>query len=295
MIKKKPLSPARIKRIKEEIKKLDAEQKTEGKKFIAEQKTLLTRFVMEKYINYMEPQRTRPHKGVPVKFSKKKYLATLYMHTNRKYADIAKELKISHGLLRKWRTEKRFNDLVVKHWGELAETFIRYVFSRIAANHIFHEDYKKRLLSELPKIDFEQVQLKAMKKYDADYEQLSDLYNYDDNTILHIIEFLFDYIKEELPQIADQNLIFAFRNEVTGIYSLLMYSKKNITKFEDLVKKVEENNLRIRNSAIDSLISCLSQTRISSDDKKEAILLLNYLKQPVDIVKTSKSKKKKIK
>jgi hypothetical protein len=84
-------------------------------------KKLIPRFIRSKLADYAEPTRKGTPKGEPVGFSKTKYCATLYALRDKVLSggeDLkaqAKELKVSHGLLRKWRTDPRFKDLVARH------------------------------------------------------------------------------------------------------------------------------------------------------------------------------------
>jgi hypothetical protein len=90
---------------------------------------LLPKFIDSKLVAYVEPTKKGTPKGEPVGFSLTKYQATLYALRDRVLADKedlfaqAKELGISYGLLRKWRSEKKFKDLVSQHEKE----FITYL------------------------------------------------------------------------------------------------------------------------------------------------------------------------
>ncbi|MEW6586065.1 MAG: hypothetical protein AB1442_10705 [Nitrospirota bacterium] len=92
--------------------------------------TLLESFIEQKAKAYAEPSQRGMSKGQRLGFSKKKYLATLYMLTADKQITMAMELGISYGLLRKWKTEKPFRATVRKHCKEFADTFIKYVSER---------------------------------------------------------------------------------------------------------------------------------------------------------------------
>jgi len=73
--------------------------------------TLLEKFLNEKLKNYMEPQRKGTPKGEPIGFSKQKYQATLLLMADMKQKDIAELIGVSYGLLRRWRTEKKFIEM----------------------------------------------------------------------------------------------------------------------------------------------------------------------------------------
>jgi hypothetical protein len=138
--------------------------------------TLLENFIQRKVKAFTEVSRKGTSKGETIGFSRKKFLATLYMLTADRQITIATELGISYGLLRKWNTEGPFRTMVRKHCREFAETFVRYVSDRHerqedtrfdylnggkAANRIsdpFRDgsDYSPELLAEILKsvVDF---------------------------------------------------------------------------------------------------------------------------------------------
>src|SRR5262249_46605607 len=82
---------------------------------------LLTRFIDDKLSTYVEPSKKGTPKGERVGFSRTKYRATLYalrgrvLDTTEDLIAQAKELKVSYGLLRKWRSEQDFKNLVSQH------------------------------------------------------------------------------------------------------------------------------------------------------------------------------------
>ena len=119
--------------------------------------TLLESFIERKTRAYAEPSRRGTSKGEPVGFSRKKYLATLYMLTADKQITIAMELGISYGLLRKWNTEKPFRAMLRKHCREFADIFVRYVVDtyerqeKAREGYLDSRDYSPELLAEILK------------------------------------------------------------------------------------------------------------------------------------------------
>ena len=103
--------------------------------------TLLESFIERKAKAYAEPSRKGTPRGGTLGFSKKKYLATLYMLTADKQITMAMELGISYGLLRKWKTEKPFSAMVRKHCKEFADTFIQYVLERYEQQEDARNEY----------------------------------------------------------------------------------------------------------------------------------------------------------
>lgn len=109
--------------------------------------TLLESFVERKIKTYSEPSRRGGMRGEPIGFSKKKYLATLYMLTADKQITKAMELGISYGLLRKWNTENAFRDLAGKHRREFADTFVRHILERHAHRESAHDGLSDKPMS----------------------------------------------------------------------------------------------------------------------------------------------------
>src|SRR5262249_44447716 len=87
----------------------------------------LSKFAKEKVANYDEPTRKGTPKGEPVGFSLKKYRASLLTLTNKSIEDQAKEIGVSYAVLRKWRSEQDFKDLVSRHEHEFFDFMLRSV------------------------------------------------------------------------------------------------------------------------------------------------------------------------
>src|SRR5262249_18262949 len=94
---------------------------------------LLPKFIDDKLSTYVEPTKKGTPKGEPVGFSLTKYRATLYALRERVLESTedliaqAKELKVSYGLLRKWRSEQDFKHLVSRHEKEFTDYVLRVV------------------------------------------------------------------------------------------------------------------------------------------------------------------------
>jgi hypothetical protein len=112
-------------------------------------KGLLSDFLREKCASYAEPMRSGTPRGEPVGFSAKKYAASLLALTTLDGKSTAKQLGVSHGVLRKWRTEPAFKNLVDKHCKEFADRLLRHVKERITADRKDTEDLLKLPLEEL--------------------------------------------------------------------------------------------------------------------------------------------------
>ena len=112
--------------------------------------TLLESFIEQKAKAYAEPSRRGMSKGQRIGFSKKKYLATLYMLTADKQITMAMELGISYGLLRKWKTEESFMAMVRKHCREFADIFVKYVLERYEQQENARNEYLNSSQAAVP-------------------------------------------------------------------------------------------------------------------------------------------------
>jgi hypothetical protein len=88
---------------------------------------LLTGFIGEQLVRHVEPARLGTPRGAPVGFSRKKLAAALFALTSRDVKHTAKDLGVSYGVVRKWRTEVAFKALVERLEDEFIERFCRAV------------------------------------------------------------------------------------------------------------------------------------------------------------------------
>lgn len=85
---------------------------------------LLTSFIEQRIREYVEPSKEGTPKGHRVGFSKPKFHASLLSAlTSLKEKDIARQLKLSYGLLRKWHVEPDFKQILSAHIRDFAESF----------------------------------------------------------------------------------------------------------------------------------------------------------------------------
>jgi hypothetical protein len=136
--------------------------------------TLLESFIARKAGAYSEPSRRGTSKGHGIGFSKKKYLASLYMLTSDKRITIAMELGVSYGLLRKWNTEGPFRAAVREGCVEFADAFVKCVLegykqhekgpynsqTAVRSSDPFRDsgDYSPELLAEILKTTVDHAQ-----------------------------------------------------------------------------------------------------------------------------------------
>jgi hypothetical protein len=113
---------------------------------------LLSRFLREKEKNYDEPTRRGTPRGEAIGLSLKKYRATLSCLTSNDLIAISKELGVSYGLLRKWRTELGFKKQIEELIQEFAPLFIGCLLKKWAvrdegfAKYIKAGDISERII-----------------------------------------------------------------------------------------------------------------------------------------------------
>ena len=125
-------------------------------------KTLLRQFIKEKGRNYVVPSREGTPRGEPIGFSSDKYFASLYGLTNAKQKEIVQNLETSHGVLRKWHTEKPFKELIDRHCREFAGVFLANIRDRIkrrqdATDSFLTQSLQKIASSAIPSFDNKEI------------------------------------------------------------------------------------------------------------------------------------------
>ncbi len=123
-------------------------------------KGLLTEFIENKIKTYQEPLRGGRYKGKPVKFSKPKYSACLYSLTNTPIKEQANKIEATYGLLRKWRTEDRFQQQARELSDEFAETFFNKItelkFKKGTTEQNHYYDFLKKSINQIEEVTEEE-------------------------------------------------------------------------------------------------------------------------------------------
>jgi len=95
----------------------------------------LAEFITRKMASYQEPSRKGTPKGEAIGFSQLKHTAMLLALTNTDLRQVAKNLVISYGLLRKWRTEADFKKLMSSHAEEFVDELIEALQVKVEKNN----------------------------------------------------------------------------------------------------------------------------------------------------------------
>ena len=88
---------------------------------------LLSRFIRDELARHVEPARRGTPRGAPVGFSRKKLAAALGALTSTDVQQTAREVGVSYGVVRKWRTEAPFKALIERLEDEFVARFCAVV------------------------------------------------------------------------------------------------------------------------------------------------------------------------
>lgn len=233
-------------------------------------KTVLHDFIDSKVNEYVEPCRQGTPKGDPIGFSRKKYIATLGMLTNQKLIDMAKSIGVSYGLLRKWTTEQEFKDMVAKHYDEFTTWIIIFFVSRINASQKHFELLEKKPISELADIQILGSWKKEQFDNDIALEKLADAKNYNPRLLHFLLEFLEDYMNNELPKI-DANTAYLFKLNFINFLDIIKGSETKV--ITDALEKMCWNDLH------NAIARNLSKPKMSEKDRRESLIMIKALMQ----------------
>lgn len=223
--------------------------------------TLLGNFVDEKVLRYVEPSREGTPRGETIGFSAVKYGASLYGLTNYKQKQIAENLKISHGLLRKWHTEEPFKEAVDKHCREFSEVFIKNMWEKYRTHDAKMDSYKALPLSEISSTDLPHM----------DWNDISDARLYSDRASLYIAIAL---EAEPKKQIAKEDYLLMVYNEI----DVLRYFQGD-KKSKELVAQEAKLKRMLLKSLLDSCIEIAQKPNLSKKDKVELLTTLKVISQ----------------
>jgi hypothetical protein len=106
--------------------------------------SLLDAFIVHEIMNYKEPVRKGAPKGQPIGFFYKKYHAALLSLKKASLKQQSDVLKISYGLLRKWRTEDTFKEQIGKMESDFTYRLSTHLIARGEKQKKLSDDYFKR-------------------------------------------------------------------------------------------------------------------------------------------------------
>lgn len=226
--------------------------KTEGNR------GLLFDYLDKKVKQYVEPTREGTPRGEAIGLSATKYLATILALTNHPQKTIATELKISHGLLRKWHTEDQFKEMVDKHCREFSELLIKHLHDKINEHMNLFEDFFKKSYQ-----DIAQESPPSM-----DFSGLTDSISYSDKLYLCILAAL----EKAISLTDDLNFKMAIVRAVDDIG--LYRGEKKSPEYE---KKRKDFINTLLMSMVDVGIEKLCKNHFSEEDRKDLLAIMKNL------------------
>jgi hypothetical protein len=113
--------------------------------------SLLDVFAGKKIDLYEEPERRGTPRGEPIGFTKRKYIAALLCSKDIKQKQIAEITKVSHAMLRKWRTEDKFLEVTDNFMVEFVDHLIRHLEKRAKKQLQLTEKYFELSLLDMTK------------------------------------------------------------------------------------------------------------------------------------------------
>ena len=89
--------------------------------------TFLQSFIKQEISRYVEPTRQGTARGEPVGLSSVKFKSTLFFLTSLPGKKIAEAANVSYGILRVWRTESSYRNMIEKHIEAFARNVVRHL------------------------------------------------------------------------------------------------------------------------------------------------------------------------
>jgi hypothetical protein len=218
-------------------------------------------FIAKKAVEYREPQRKGTPKGEPIGFPRNKYITSLAMMTDYPQKQIAKNAGVSHGILRKWNTEKQFKDKIAQHCRELALVFVESVPK-------LHEMKQKQWSSYMKK------PVKALLKTEPPtgllgFQELRDVKRYSPQLRQEILLQLQDRYKHHDPEDIDFHLTLL---ELEGMLSEMFWKK--LSKDES-----NRHTISVRKRWTDLIRSIVTQPVITEENRKCILHALKRLEE----------------
>lgn len=240
--------------------KLDfAGTSAEGKKVPLE--GLLVDFINDKAASYVKPTRKGTARGDPIGMKDKKYVATLLALTNIRVKDQATQLKIPEKLLGKWRSERPFQEMVIKHIDE----FDKKIFSPYIVEYVSKEFDRLTEARRLPVAEYAEFD---SNNRPAPHDGFGDRTIYDDV----FIDFLGDYIGDLIDEKAQKDLYLAARIETWRM-------RQDFRGLPRVTEKDKARHQKLRPEIIDAIKAIFVKDEITDDDRKRAIDLLEWLRR----------------
>lgn len=240
--------------------------------------TLLRSYMKEKVDHYAEPARKGTPKGEPIGLSRAKYEASLLCLYDLKARHdeglkaVAKTLKISYGLLRKWRTEEAFKKAIEEHIEEFSSLFLDFMNQK-------HQELKSR---------WDRLERQSLRKLvkeplpsiaDEVREPLSDAQFYSPALVIAISLKVFSAIEAlEKQPFADRGLRFLVYD-----FILSYLRDRPAQKRSPLTEEEVRVGAQLKQALFENLKQIILKPKLSEEDRKEAMVAIKGLEQWIEI------------
>ncbi len=228
--------------------------------------SLLLDFIQTKIYTYVEPQRKGTPKGSAIGLTKVKYTATLtflYGLKPKPMKTMAKSLKVSYGLLRKWSTEKQFKKQLRQNVQEFSQVFWDYIVESYNKHAAEMKAFLKKPAEQLASEGWPQMIT------NADLKPLEDFKEYSFVLQIVILAQTENILKNPDPVLAYY---------VSAILENLA-RRAGLPPSQELIAKEKEFRNRLEATILDRAIDTFGSANASSEERKEALCLLMMLRK----------------
>lgn len=237
--------------------------------------------MFEKLRTYIEPTRKGTPKGDPVGFSATKYTATLACMKKIPLKKIAAQLNVSYGLLRKWRTEDNFNELIIQHCIEFAKKVKNHLVRRAKKQHELWTEYIKHPLDEV---------VKTPPPF-LSQNEFMDIKFYSNLLILEVHKTIFGYWEkiaqgdELLTMKADEVILVCnLQTQIVYLYDILVIPVSNKKEHERQISKLERSKNADKEKWVEDIRNILSIKEPDEDALKVAVALTYHIQNKLTLV-----------
>lgn len=232
--------------------------------------TLLCDFVYDKGRRYAVPSREGTPRGEPIGFSLEKYLATLCALMTINVKQQARDLNISYGVLRKWRTEEEFMKMVNIHAGEFALIFLNRIKKRYDEENSLMENFLSMPLQDIA---------------NSEPPPLGDD-EFTDITIYHplIWNYILSFRTAILgdPNNGSAEVILKVSGCTSELYDLLCRYRQARGQLVDHRLELEAlSKANLEEGNINFIVDILQRPKISIKDRKRCLYVLTILKRTI--------------
>lgn len=226
----------------------------------------LIQYIKHKLSKYVAPERKGTAKGDPIGLSFVKYKATLLaLHCADLKTD-AQELNVSYSLLRKWRSETPFKEMVEKHRLEFTRWFFRFMLTK-------YREAKTEENKLLEKTPFSEIETGSFKRR-PNYEEITDYPSYSKPLQKNIFDTINLIIKGQVDKICKEGVVHNQDEFMELLFAVFEYFKVVSPKFNEMLATLEEGAKKPLKKHIADVLARPDATEF---ERKDAIYWLSKL------------------